>query len=169
MLGSTPDMATDPPADLTLVPLQGEPHTVAEWVTTFHLALVVLDPFTYESAWLLEEAGRILDTYTAADVRVGWLVAGSADEARQFLGPWAEQLLTFIDPEREAVKALGLEQLPAFVHIDMACQVASSAEGWQPAEWREALAELSRTLSWTQPALPGPGAPGPFTGTPALT
>jgi hypothetical protein len=159
-------MATDPPAALVLAPLQGEPRTIAEWVTTFHLALVAVDPFTYESAWLLEEAGRILDTYSAADVRVGWLVTGSADEARQFLGPWAEKLLTFTDPERQAVKALGLEQLPAFVHIDMAGQVASAAEGWQPDEWRSAIAELALTLSWTQPSIPGPGAPGPFRGSP---
>jgi len=161
-------MATDPPANLSLAPLRGEPRSVAEWVTTFHLAVVVLDPFTYESAWLLEEASRILDTYTAADVRVGWIVTSSAAEAKQFLGPWADRFLTFTDPDREIVKALGLGQLPAFVHIDMGCHVASVAEGWHPEQWREALAELSRTLSWSQPAVPGPKAPGPFPGSPAL-
>lgn len=161
-------MATDPPADLQLAPLRGEARTVAEWVTTFHLGLVVLDPFTYESAWLLEEAGRILSTYQQADVRVGWLVTGTADEARQFLGPWADQLLTFADPDRAAVKALGLAQLPAFVHVDMGGRVASVAEGWDPKAWRSALSELSTVLSWTTPVVPGAGAPGPFEGSPAL-
>jgi hypothetical protein len=113
-------MATDPPADLLLTPIKGDARTVAQWVTTFHLALIVVDPFTYESAWLLDEGGRILSTFSAADVRVGWLVTGTADEARQFLGPWARELLTFVDPEREAVKALGLETLPAWVHDDIA-------------------------------------------------
>lgn len=161
-------MATDPPADLVLAPLKGEPRTLAEWVTTFHLAVVVLDPFTYESAWLLEEAGRILSCYSAADVRVAWVVTGTPAEAREFLGPWADRLLTFTDPDRAAVRALGLSELPAFVHIDMGCRIAAVAEGWRTAEWRAALSELSRTLSWSQPAIPGPDAPGPFPGAPAL-
>jgi hypothetical protein len=161
-------MATDPPADLSLAPLKGEPRTLAEWVTTFHLAIVVVDPFTYESAWLLEEAGRILLTYSAADVRVGWVVTGTPEQAKEFLGPWAEQLLTFTDPDRAVVTALGLTQLPAFVHIDMACKAAAVAQGWDVEQWRAALGELSRTLSWTHPAVPGPAAPGPFPGSPAL-
>jgi len=37
-------VATDPPADLTLAPINGGPRTIAEWVTTFQLAAVVLDP-----------------------------------------------------------------------------------------------------------------------------
>ncbi len=95
-------MATDPPPDLVLTPLNGEPRGIDDWVTLFPLALVVLDPYTYESAWLLEEAGRILTSFTAADIRVGWLTTSSADEAREFLGPWADKLLTFVDPDREA-------------------------------------------------------------------
>ncbi len=168
LLGSPADMATDPPADLLLTPIKGDARTVAQWVTTFHLALIVVDPFTYESAWLLDEGGRILSTFSAADVRVGWLVTGTADEARQFLGPWARDLLTFVDPDRTAVKALGLETLPAWVHIDMAGHVAEAVEGWRPDEWRPALHALARVLSWTTPALPGPNAPGPFPGSPAL-
>src|SRR5882724_8150569 len=79
-LTSSADMATDPPPDLVLTPLNGEPRRVDDWVTLFPLALVVLDPYTYESAWLLDEAGRILSSFTAADVRVGWVVAATADE-----------------------------------------------------------------------------------------
>jgi hypothetical protein len=161
-------MATDPPGDLVLSPLTGEPRTVDQWVTTFHLALIVVDPFTYESAWLLEEAGRVLTGFTAADVRVGWLVTGTADEARQFLGPWAEELLTFADPDRDAVKALGLQTLPAWVHIDMLGHVAEAVEGWQPEAWRPALHALANVLSWIAPSVPGPKAPGPFPGSPAL-
>ena len=105
-------MATDPPADLLLDPLGGEPRTVAEWLTNFHLCVVVLDPFTNESAWILETAGRILSIYAAADVRVGWLVTATDDEARQFLGPWAEQFLTFTDPDRNAVRRSASSSCP---------------------------------------------------------
>ena len=31
-------MATDPPADLTLAPINGEARSIADWVTTFQLA-----------------------------------------------------------------------------------------------------------------------------------
>lgn len=161
-------MATDPPPDLELTPLTGEPRRVDDWVTLFPLALVVLDPYTLESAWLLDEAGRILTTFTAADVRVGWLVTTSKDGAREFLGPWAAQLLTFVDPDRDAVKALGLETLPAFVVIDMASKVPAVAEGWNPTAWRTAVGQLADILDWTRPAIPGPRAPGPYPGSPAL-
>jgi hypothetical protein len=162
-------MATDPPPDLVLTPLNGEPRGVDDWVTLFPLALVVLDPYTYESAWLLEEAGRILTGFTAADVRVGWLVTASAEEAKEFLGPWATELLTFVDPTREAVKALGLDTLPAFVVINMAAKVETVAQGWDPAAWTKAVGQLATILGWTRPSIPGPGAPRPYPGTPALT
>jgi hypothetical protein len=161
-------MATDPPPDLVLTPLTGEPRTVDEWVTLFVLGIVVLDPFTYESAWLLKEAGRILTSFTAADVRVGWLATANADEAREFLGPWAEQLLTFVDPNREVVKALGLETLPAFVVINMANKIEAVAEGWDPPAWRTAVHQLAAILEWSSPVIPGPGAPRPYPGSNAL-
>jgi hypothetical protein len=162
-------MATDPPADLLLDPVGGEPRTVAEWLTNFHLCVVVLDPFTNESAWILETAGRLLSTYAAADVRVGWLVTATEDEARQFLGPWADRLLTFADPDRAAVKALGLTELPAIVHLNMSGAAEAAAEGWNPAAWRDVLDNLSRILSWSRPVLPAPGDPAAFAGTPALS
>jgi hypothetical protein len=161
-------MATDPPADLLLTTVTGDSRTLAEWVDNFHLGLVFVDPYTYESAWLLEEAARILATLSAADVRVGWVVTADAPDSRAFLGPYADSLFTLIDPDRELVKALDLEQLPAFVHINMGMQVGAFAEGWQPAAWKAALTELATVLAWTVPVLPGPGAPSPFLGSPAL-
>ena len=160
-------MATDPPPDLILAPLNSDPKTVEAWVTLFPLVIVVLDPFTYESAWLLDEAGRILGLFTAADVRVGFVVTASADETRQFLGPWTDELLAFADPDRAAVKAFGLESLPALVHIDMAGKVAGVAEGWDPLAWRSVMDDLAGILSWSRPIIPGPGAPAPYPGSPA--
>lgn len=161
-------MATDPPGDLTLAPLGGEPHSLRAWLTTFQLAVVVLDPYTHQSAWLLETAGRILRNFDQADCRVAWLVTCSADEARQFLGPWADEILTFTDPQRVVVKGMGLERLPAFVHIASDGSLVSAVEGWDPDGWREATETLSRMMSWQGPLIPAPGDPAPYDGTPAL-
>jgi hypothetical protein len=160
-------MASDPPADLALTPVGGEPHTVREWLTTFHLAVVALDPFTNESSWLLETAGRLLAEYAAADVRVAFLVTGTEAEAKRFLGPWVERVLVFADPDRSAVAALGLAELPALVHLNTSGAVEDSAEGWDPDAWRRVATNLSRILGWNRPVIPSPGDPSAFAGTPA--
>jgi hypothetical protein len=161
-------VATTPAPTVTLAPLEGEARPLEDWVTTFHLVLVVLDPFTHESSWIIDTAGRVLESFTGADCRVGWLVTGSPEQARSFLGPWAEELFTFVDPNREVVASLGLQQLPAIVHLDHALHVVGSAEGWNPAEWRAVIARLAREMSWTHPAIPAPGDPTPYAGAPAL-
>jgi hypothetical protein len=151
-----------------LTPLRGQPRTVAQLLTTFHLLLVALDPFTHESAWILETAGRILQGFEQADCRVAWLVAATPDEARMFLGPWADEIQTFVDPDRLAIKSFGLERLPAIVNLGMAGRVVGAAEGWRPAEWRAVVDQLAKILSWSAPGFPGPRDPGPFAGSPAL-
>ncbi len=159
-------VVTSPPAQVPLAPVGGEARPIEDWVTTFHLVVVAVDPFTHESGWLLDTAGRILEAFTGADCRVAWLVAGNDDQARQFLGPWGERLLAFADPERELIKALGLERLPALVHIDHELRVVGSAEGWNPGEWRRVADELASVMSWTRPAIPGPKDPTPVPGNP---
>ena len=161
-------MVTNPPLDLELAPINGESRKLSEWLSLFHLVLVALDPFTNESSWILPTAARVLTNYDQADCRVAWLVAGTPDECRQFLGPWATQILTFSDPEREAIKGLGLEALPALIHLAIDGTVVSGAEGWDPYAWREVTETLSRQMSWSGPVLPGPNDPAPFPGTPAL-
>lgn len=161
-------MPTDVAPDLTLTPIAAEPRQLDGWVTNFHLAMVVLDPFTYESAWILETAGRILRVFAPADCRTCFLVTGTPDEARQFLGPWAQEFLTFADPDREAVKAFGIESLPAFLHINQAPAVEGRAEGWEPLEWRAVANELARYMDWTKPNIPASGDPAPYAGSPAL-
>jgi hypothetical protein len=159
---------TDAPADVALTPINGSPHTLEQWLTTFHLVLGVLDPFTSESAWLLPTVARIFRVYDEADCRVAILVTCTAEEARQFLGPYASEFLTFADPDREAVKNLGLERLPALVHIRQDLSLAGVAQGWNPPEWRSLTDELSRAMSWSRPAVPGRSDPAPYEGTPAL-
>ena len=160
-------MATNPPADLVLAPINGEPRTIANWVTTFQLAAVVLDPFTNESSWILDTAGRVLLHFREADCRVAFIVTGTADEARQFLGPWSDKVLTFADPDRTAVKAMALNELPAFVQVRGDLHLAASAEGWDPEQWRQVAGSLAKNMSWSAPLIPDAGDPSPYAGSAA--
>jgi hypothetical protein len=160
-------VATDPPADLTLAPINGEARSIADWVTTFQLAAVVVDPFTNESSWILDTAGRVLLHFREADCRVAFIVTGTADEARQFLGPWADKVLTFADPDRAVVKALGLNELPAFVQVRGDLHVAAAAEGWDPEQWSQVAASLAKNMSWSTPLIPAYGDPSPYAGSAA--
>jgi len=162
-------VATAPPPDVSLNPLTGDARPAEDWVTTFHLVLVVLDPYTYESSWIIETAGRILTNFGGADCRPAWLVAGTPEQAATFLGPWSEQLLTFSDPDREMIKGLSLQHLPAIVHLNQKLEVEGSSEGWNPAGWREVANTLADQMSWSQPIIPGPGDPNPYEGSPALS
>ena len=162
-------MATDPPPDLELSPLEGQSRTVDQLLTTFHLLLVVLDPYTNESSWILPTAARVIQTFEQADVRVAILIAADSErDARQFLGPMANEVLTFLDSKREAIKALGLERLPALVHLDLSGAVVNAAEGWSPAAWRRTCDHLAKLMSWSSPTIPSAKDPGPFAGSPAL-
>jgi len=161
-------VARDPSPDLVLSPLSGKPRTVAQLLTTFHLLVVALDPFTVESAWILDTAVRVLQTFEQADCRTAWLVTATPAECRAFLGPHAQQILTFADPERVAVRSFGFDRLPALVHLGMNGKVYGVAEGWHSDQWRTVADGLARLLSWRAPVFPGPKAPGSFDGSPAL-
>ncbi len=160
-------MATTPSPDIVLQPLTGDGRPAEAWVTTFHLAMVVLDPFTYESSWIIDTAARVLANFRGADCRPCWLVTGTAEQAQEFLGPMADEFLTFVDPDREFVTSLELEHLPAFVHLNQALQPEAVAEGWEPAEWREVAENLSGDMKWSRPVIPAPGDPSAYPGTPA--
>lgn len=161
-------MPTDPAGDVPLTHLSGAEHPLDDWLTTFHLAVVILDPYEYESAWLLETAGRILTTFTGADVRVGFVVTAPPAEAKEFLGPWADRLFALCDPDKAFVKSLGLETLPSLVHIGLDGSLLGSAEGWDPAAWRAVVDNLAKAMWWKAPEIPAPGDPKPYAGAPAV-
>lgn len=161
-------MASDPPGDLLLTPVGGQGRTVSQWLTTFHLLVIALDPYTNESAWILPPASRIIKTFEQADCRVALLVTADDRDCRRFLGPIVDEVLTFADPQRAAVKAFGFARLPAIVHLAMDGTIVNSAEGWHPAQWREVTDVLGRQMRWSAPTLPLPKDPGPFEGSPAL-
>jgi hypothetical protein len=161
-------VAKNPPADLVLAPLGAASRPLEDWLTTFHLATVVLDPYTNESSWILRTATRILEALRGSDARVNLLVTAGEEDTRAFLGPVASQFLVFCDPDRLAVKALGLEQLPAFVFLRVDQTVVAAAEGWDPDAWRDVADAIADATSWIPPTIPLNGDPRPFRGSPAL-
>lgn len=160
------------PTDLVLTPLSpdgtAEGRPVMDFLVTFHLASVVLDPYTNESSWVLRSATRILEQFRGSDARVNLIVTAGPDDARAFLGPLAEDFLVFCDPDRSTVKAMGLTELPAFVFTRVDGVVAAAAQGWNPPEWERVANAIADVTWWKSVALPGPGDPGPFRGSPAL-
>lgn len=153
--------------DLNLTAITGEQRPLHEWLTTFHLASVVLDPYTNESSWVLKTAARVLDAFRGADVRVNLVATCTADEAKQFLGPLTDQFMVFCDPDRSFVRGLGVATLPAFVFVQGNGTVVA-AEGWDPAEWRRVAKSIADITSWLAPTIPAASDPSPFHGTPAL-
>jgi hypothetical protein len=101
-------------------------------------------------------------------VRVNFIITCDPDEARAFLGPYADEFLVFCDPERHAVRALGLTELPAFVLIQSNGAIPAAAQGWTAAEWKDVATQVATLTAWSKPTLPAPGDPGSFRGTPAL-
>jgi hypothetical protein len=157
-------VASDPSPDLLLAPINGKPRPVVAYLTMFHLVFVALDPFSQRSAWLVETSGRILTNYDQANCRVAFLVAGTADEAREFLGHWATDILTFADPDLTAIRGFGLQALPAIVHLGTDGTIVNAVEGWDPPAWRTLSERLSQIVDWRGPVIPGPRDPAPFDG-----
>jgi hypothetical protein len=66
------------PPELTLTPLvdgaSGQSRPLMDWLTTFHLASVILDPYTNESSWILRTATRILEPFRGSDARINLVV-----------------------------------------------------------------------------------------------
>ena len=160
------------PTDLVLTPLvngaAGKARPIMEWLTTFHLASVVLDPYTNESSWILRTASRVLEEFRDCDVRTNMIVTAGPEDAAAFLGPLAEKFLVFCDADRSAVKAMGLTQLPAFVLTQVDGVIGAKAEGWNPNEWEKVCDTIADITKWSSIELPSAGDPVPFRGSPAL-
>jgi hypothetical protein len=160
-------VATKLPDDILLRPLGGEARELDEWLTTFHLASVVLDPYTNESSWVLKTAVRILSGFRDSHARVNFVVTANDADTKRFLGPLTEQFLVFTDADRSVVKAMGLQTLPAFVFVRVDGEVVASAEGWNADAWEAVADAISEATKWRSPMFPAPGDPVGFAGSPA--
>ncbi len=126
----------------------------------------VIDPYTHESAWLLDTMKRIFQHYREAGVRNVWLATAPADGVKNFLGPYADEFLTFADPDRTAARALGITTLPALALVRQDGSIAAKAEGWDPDAWQSVSEALEELTDWTPISVPGPKDPAPYAGTP---
>jgi hypothetical protein len=160
-------VASHPSPGVMLTPLGGDARQLSQWLTTFHFAAVVVDPYTNESSWVLKAASRILDALRGSHARVSFVVTAGPDEARAFLGPLSDEFLVFSDADRAFVRSLGLSSLPAFVFVRTDGTLQASAEGWQPSEWRTVAEAIAEATAWIAPTIPVDGEPGAFRGTPA--
>ncbi|MFM8776562.1 MAG: hypothetical protein ACKOEH_06730, partial [Actinomycetota bacterium] len=87
---------------------------------------------------------------------------------REFLGPHADEFLVFCDPSRTFVKQLGLNELPAFVFVQIDGTVPVKAEGWNAKAWSGVANHIASVVSWRKPSIPVAGDPVSFKGSPAL-
>ena len=159
----------DPSIDLTIATDRGDEQTLSQWLTTFNMLAVVIDPYTYESGWILPTADRLFGHYEEADIRCVFVVASDGDGARQYLGKFAPDYLVLVDPDREFIGSLGLERLPALVHLGQDGNLLGSAEGWDPKEWSAVIDGVEDAMAWrSRPLIPTSKDPGRFEGTPAL-
>ena len=160
-------MAKNPDPSLKLTSLKGVTRTLDDWSTMFHLTLVILPARPEASAWL-PVARRIFRTFRDADCRTAYCVPGPPEVARRVLADAADEALVFVDPDRTLIESLGLERLPAFVHLRQDTTLVSAAQGWSPTEWQRVADEIAKHEHWTSPIVSGRGDPAPTPGWPAV-
>jgi hypothetical protein len=158
-------VAKNPDPTIKLASLKGITRTIDDWSTMFHLCLVILPDRPEASAWV-PVARRIFATFGDADCRTAYCVTGSPEIARRILGDAVREALVFVDPDRSFAQSLGLERLPAFVHLRQDTSVVAAAEGWSPREWQQVAREVGKVMAWTVPDVSGPGDPAPTSGWP---
>ena len=159
-------MAKNPDPSLKLTSLKGVTRTLDDWATMFHLTLVILPSRPEASDWL-PVARRIFRVFGDADCRAGYCVTGPPVVARRILGDAADEALAFVDPDRALVQSLGLERLPAFVHLAQDTSLVAAAEGWDPREWQQVARAVGKAMAWSVPEVAGPGDPAATAGWPA--
>ena len=137
---------------LELTTSQGVTRTLDDWSTMFQLCLIVLPARAEAAAWI-PVAHRIFATFGDSDCRCAFVVTGGAEVARRLLGQAERDDVTFIDPDQALVTSLGLERLPAFVHLRQDTSLAAVAEGWDPDAWQEVATRLGRAMAWSVPHL----------------
>jgi hypothetical protein len=158
-------VAQNPDPQLALTSLAGTTRTLDDWTTVFNLALVVL-PDRPEARTFVPVIDRIFATFGDSDVRTVVCVPSTAPIARRILGNAADTWLVFVDPDAALCTSLGLERLPAFVHLRQDTSLVAAAQGWSPTEWQRVADEVAKSQHWTSPQVTGRGDPPPSPGWP---
>jgi hypothetical protein len=158
-------VAQNPDPTLALTSLKGVTRTLDDWATVFNLAVVLLPARPEAAAWV-PVIDRIYRTFGDSDVRTTICVPATPAIARRILGECADRWLVFTDPDETLAKSLGLERLPAFVHLRQDTSLVTAAQGWSPTEWQKVAAAIAKSQHWTTPVVTGQGNPPPTPGWP---
>jgi hypothetical protein len=158
-------VAQNPDPLLPLTSIKGVTRTLDDWTTMFNLAIVFL-PSRKESSGFVRVIDRMFETFKDSDARTTVCVAANPTITRRILGADADRWLIFCDPEATFAGSLGLERMPAFVHIRQDTTLVAAAQGWSPTEWQRVANEIARLQHWTAPVVAGRGDPPPMPGWP---
>lgn len=153
-------MAKNPDPTLALSTAAGVTRSVDDWTTMFHLCLVIL-PDRPEAARWIPVAQRIFGVLGDSDARTAYVVTGTPAIAERILDTEMDTAMVFVDPDKAFVTSLGLEHLPAFVHIRQDTSVGAAAEGWKPDEWQKVAREVAKAMAWSVPDVAPPGGAVP--------
>jgi hypothetical protein len=155
-------VAKNPDPTLALSTAAGVTRSLDDWTTMFHLCLVVL-PDRPEAARWVPVAQRIFSVLGDSDARTAYVIPATRAIAERILDDAADKAMVFLDPDRTLVTSLGLQHLPAFVHIRQDTSVGAAAEGWNPAEWQQVAREIAAAMAWSVPDVAPPGSTIPAT------
>lgn len=156
-------MAQNPDPTLPLTSIKGVTRTLDDWATVFNLAVVVL-PFRPEAAQWIPVIDRLYATLGDSDVRTTVCFPANAIITRRILGDLPDRYLTFCDPDQALAKGLGLERLPAFVHLRQDTSIANIAQGWSVSEWQRVADAIAVHQHWTAPMVAHASNPAPTPG-----
>jgi hypothetical protein len=156
-------VAQNPDPTIELTSIKGVTRTLDDWATMFHLAIVVLPARPEASQWV-PVIDRLYGVLGDSDARTTICVNAEPAIARRILGDAADRWLTFCDPEARLSASLGLERLPAFVHLRQDTSLVRAAQGWSPRAWQEVADGIAKALHWTSPVLAARSNPPPTPG-----
>jgi hypothetical protein len=151
-------VAKNPDPNLALANIKGTTRSLDDWATVFHLAVILLPPRPEASAFR-PVIDRIFATLGDSDVRTTIWVAGPEPMARKILGDLADRYLVWCDPSAALATSLGLERLPAFVHLRQDTTLVASAQGWSATGWQEVADGVAELTHWISPVVAGKGNP----------
>jgi hypothetical protein len=158
-------VAKNPNPQLAVTSYKGVTRTLDDWATVFNLAIIVL-PDRPEGAAFLPVVKRIFATFGDSDVRTVVCVPTTAPITKRILGDDVDNWLVWCDPDRTLVDGLGLERLPAFVHLRLDTSLVAAAQGWSPTEWQKIADGIAKHEHWSSPLVAGRGDPSPTPGWP---
>jgi hypothetical protein len=161
-------VATNPDPTQPITSYTGVTRTLDDWATVFNLAIVVL-PDRPEGAQFVPVVERIFATFGDSDVRTIVCVPSTPAITKRILGDAVDRWLVFCDPDRAFVQSLGLERLPALVHLRQDTTLVSAAQGWSPTEWQKVADQIAAHNHWTSPAIGGLAQPAPTPGFPVAS